>query len=481
MSLHLHSSNRRPSSLKPADYDHEIGLTDHTKAQENRRPPSSPSTSEQRLSTELSASSSRQQSDVALRKHHTPQVLREEIVRRKYGKFQDRRRSKRFTASSVREVNQEEDATDLIEDEARGRERPKKQDLESAIDILYENQRGGFLCGHPLFSSSALGALDPAPWTNSANKTSGTGITDTQCPDPSWTWAWDKWSVNHTDEVDEDGWEYSFMFSKKFAWHGATWYSCVRRRAWIRMRVKRHTGYKVEQAHMLTPDYFTIHQASDRDRSPTFTMQESNRYSSASFANRVMEVEILPEDITNITALMKALRLARIDRETMEAVESFIQHGGDDLYYLRDCMHDIMRTFIFQASRRLLLSHLLKTFNSAVDENAKIEGGDVDPTRRRRLENLKAAVQHADEEVKLLEFWSDIKDMAEKGETKGAVDESQGWGSSWAGLDDSGPKSVISDRKLPGMKECSDSEENSTAVSHDDKLDEGKGKGKAKE
>lgn len=36
---------------------------------------------------------------------------------------------------------------------------------ETAIDIMYENERGGFLCGVPLFSSAALGGLDPPAWS----------------------------------------------------------------------------------------------------------------------------------------------------------------------------------------------------------------------------------------------------------------------------------------------------------------------------
>lgn len=36
---------------------------------------------------------------------------------------------------------------------------------ETAIDILYENERGGFLCGIALFSGRALGGLDPPAWS----------------------------------------------------------------------------------------------------------------------------------------------------------------------------------------------------------------------------------------------------------------------------------------------------------------------------
>jgi hypothetical protein len=325
--------------------------------------------------------------------------------------------------------------------------------------------------------------LDPSPWTNAAQKTSPTNITNAQVPDPCWEWAWKDWSINHQEEVDQDGWEYSFAFSKKFSWHGPSWWnSFVRRRAWIRKRVKKHTGYHVQDAHMLNPEYFTIHPAQDRSRSRPSTMDGSskNRYSITQLAKREMEEENVVEDIHDIGSLMEALKFARIDREKIEAVESFIEHGGDELYYLRERMHDIMGMFIFQASRRLLLSHLLKIFNEAVDEQKRDADSkkEPDPSKQRRLENLKAALQHADEEVKKLEFWSDIKHMAEKGETKGAVDEFQGWDKTWIGLDHSAPKDVISDRDLPGADNCNGEEGNGTAMSNSNM---GKGKEKAKE
>ena len=81
-----------------------------------------------------------------------------------------------------------------------------------------------------------------------------------------------------------------------------------------------------------------------------------------------------------------------------------------------------------------------------------------------------------DEEVKKLEFWSDVKEMAEQGETKGAIDESQGWNSNkWRGLDVSGPKDVISDKKMPGTADCHEDSQRSVLE------DAEKGKGIAKE
>jgi ATP-dependent Lon protease len=194
---------------------------------------------------------------------------------------------------------------------------------------------------------------------------------------------------------------------------------------------------------------------------------------------RELDDEALKGDIEDITSLMHILRCCRIDREKMEAVENFIEHGEEELYHLRERMHDIMRMFIFQASRRLLLAHLLKIFNEALDarEQDREAKKEEDPRKLQKLDHLAEAVKHADEEVKKLEFWSDIKVIAESGATKGAVDEAQGWGEKWTGLDRSGPEDVISNRTLPGLDNCVDHEEHGTEIPPS----RAKGKGKAKE
>src|SRR5690625_4381834 len=106
--------------------------------------------------------------------------------------------------------------------------RPREK-RETAIDILYENERGGFLCGIALFSSQALGGLDPPAWStcslavhgqstytyvltpfstaNAYHKTSPTSIYTAQVPDPTWEWVWPEWRVNHQEGMDDDGWE----------------------------------------------------------------------------------------------------------------------------------------------------------------------------------------------------------------------------------------------------------------------------------
>jgi hypothetical protein len=497
MSL-IHSSTRRPAPLQDADYDHEINLIDHTKA-EIPKPSRSLSPNGTHLTPELSNSSSRRHSDVPLRKHATPQRLRREITKRKYAKYQNRNSANVEDDGQPKEGDQDGDEASEPEEhneengqadneESRGRtstteprcfKGPKgHKEPKSAIDVLYENQRGGFFCGIALFSSKALGNLDPSPWTNVAHKTSPTDITNAQVPDPSWEWAWKEWTINHDKDVDQDGWEYSFAFSKKFSWHGPKWWnSFVRRRAWIRKRVKKHTGYLANNVHMLNPDYFTIHSAQERSRSRGSSVPASEQHRLSFYLRNEAEDELEPEDISDIGALMTALRLARIDREKTEAVESFIEHGGDDLYYLRDRMHEIMRMFIFQASRRSLLTHLLRIFDEAAEKQKEFgdSGKEIDPTAKKRYDNLEAAIHHADEEVKRLEYWSDVKDMADKGQTKGAVDESQGWDSRWTGLDGSGPKEVWG-HKIAGLDDCDEHEGNGTAKVQ--KSDNGKGKAK---
>ncbi|KAG9229242.1 hypothetical protein BJ875DRAFT_475436 [Amylocarpus encephaloides] len=510
MSLHLHSSTRRPEPLKDTDYDHVISLIDHTKK------PSPIRREATGLSIEVAAptsdidsdSSSRRHSSVPLHKsdskHHPTHKLRKEISKRKYRKYQDRggqgnKVDVEAGADEVDDSTDEQDGEDegAAEPVQRGRPKSREQkqkEAESAIDVLYENQRGLFLCGIALFSASALGNLDPAPWTNIAHKTSATSTTNAQVPDPSWEWAWKDWSVNHENDVDEDGWEYSFAFSNKFSWHGRSWWkSFVRRRAWIRKRVKKHSGYQTQPlAHRLNSDYFTIYPAANRSRSraSTNTDADARRFSIDRLSKRDME-EVVQEDICDITALMAVLKTASIDREKLEAIENFIINGGDDLYYLRERMHDIMHMFVFQASRKILLGHLHQMYNAAAAQKDQVDGtgdGDdkIESPRKRRLANLSAGLEHADEEVKKLEYWSDVKEMTERGETKGAVDDSKGWDPKrWEGIDDSGPKDVLSKAEIAGdIKEPRANGKNGASVWSNGKSNgntKGKDKGKGKE
>lgn len=327
------------------------------------------------------------------------------------------------------------------------------KETETAIDILYENERGGFLCGIPLFSGAALGNLDPPPWTNANHKPSPTDIKTATPPDPSWQWAWPEWRVNHDSEIDadKDGWEYSFMFSKKFSWHGPRWWnSFVRRRAWIRRRVKKTAGYENRgDPHLLNPEYFSVEAASKPQHpalsGPSSVADGASRTSQC-FMHEEDAVVTAATEIETLEVLMPMLRRLRIDREKLDAVENYLEHATDELLTLQDHMHEIMSVFVFQASRRLLLTRLMNIHDDAAEKlKQQQRPGDkqkapvgTEDNLQRKVDNLAAAVKHADEEVRRLEYWSDVKSMAENGEASHAVAHNSEWQQGWEGVDQSG-------------------------------------------
>lgn len=342
---------------------------------------------------------------------------------------------------------------------SKKKSRHKPATPETAIDILYENQRGGFLCGIPLFSSKALGNLDPPPWTNFAHKASPTDITTAQVPDPSWEWAWPEWRINHQERADEDGWMYSFMFAQTFRWHKAHWYnSFVRRRVWIRKRVKKGAGYLMQDPSMLNPDYFTVRSSAEMDHSSSRNGGTSAR--SRLSISTIATADVPQPDIGTTEELMAALRESKIDREKIDAVKNYLDHSVDEIAGLQHVMHDVMAIFIFQASRRALLSYLTDMYDKSTAQlekkkkgKEKSGEGEAEDSLPERARNLSAAVKHADEEVRRLEYWSDVKMVVAEGESKGAVDERQGWDPGWQGLDRSGPKAPRSEGTDGAQKE----------------------------
>ncbi|TPX15724.1 uncharacterized protein E0L32_000058 [Thyridium curvatum] len=420
-------SSRRAPGLKDSDYDHEINLVDHAASPSAQSPnlEASPSNhaSKRDATQRAEASSSRapeQRQDAPI-----PKITRQS----------DSFPKGRGPAVEV------EGATPVERPqspEAAQPRKPPREEPETVIDILYENERGGFLCGVALFSSKALGNLDPTPWTNAAHRPSPTDITTAQVPDPTWEWVWPEWRVNHDDDTDEGGWEYSFMFARKFSWHGPKWWnSFVRRRAWIRMRAKKQTSAQSENdPHLLNPEYFSVQPAASITRtSSRATSRLSGKASASMTSNAATDAEEKP-DIEDIPTLMLVLRESRIDREKIEAIDNFLEHGEEELDKLEHEMHEIMSLFVFQASRKVLLSKLTHMYDETMKEKERPDSG---PEIKRKADALSAAVKHADEELKKLEYWSDIKAMAESGESRGAVDTKKGWDESWQGVDKSGP------------------------------------------
>lgn len=213
----------------------------------------------------------------------------------------------------------------------------------SELDVLYENQRGSFFCGIPLYSHSSLLSFDPSAWMTQDRRASPVNITNAQVPDPSWEWAWRTWYVDMSGDVDDQGWQYAFSFGSS-QWHGThPWFhSFVRRRRWVRLRTKipdkKYRGRSdFENAHMLNEDYFTIHSPKLRSQEQS-TTGLSSQVESGFLGRTTTKVGEEPraEEIGDIPSLMHALRLASIDRERIHALKEFVQEGGEEIYYLND-------------------------------------------------------------------------------------------------------------------------------------------------
>jgi hypothetical protein len=87
----------------------------------------------------------------------------------------------------------------------------------------------------------------------------------------------------------------------------------------------------------------------------------------------------------------------------------------------------------------------MSTFDDAQAhrEAHKEHGEPENDTEERRINNLLKAVEAADAECKKLEYWSDIRRLAEEGSAGNATDPESGWGKEWQGLDGSGAKHPV--------------------------------------
>ena len=430
MSLSALVSSSRTNTNTADRYDHEIYLLDTTDgASQASELPSE--------AIPPSDTPRRRESGVALGKSLVKGNLREELARRKYAKWQEDRDNGSEDAIDSSDNENGQSGEGSVENGSKSRGPPRKklrdklqirhktvtkaktqEDYE--VDILYENQRGSFLCGIPLYSSKSLLNFDPSAWQTSAFKDSPVNITNAQVPDPSWTWAWRSWYVDMSHDVDEEGWEYSFSFQPGFSWHGShPWFhSFVRRRRWLRKRVKvqnaRQRGLKGigNEGHMLNLDYFTIH-AAKRERS-----RESSRDRSVNNGPGYLSSNPQPSDsdeeeteINDISALMRALRKATVDRKKIEIVKNFLQHGGDDVHYLPEYMVEIMSMFLYQTSRLQFAGVLQSIYESDAKRSMnEAEGTETSTDREpesKNVEILRKSVDAANRYVKDLECWVD--------------------------------------------------------------------------
>ena len=430
-------------------YDHVIDLVDSTKPKDTSVPtPENGSRNSSTLRTDSKTLLDRQTTK-------GQGTLRKELVRRKYAKYQEVKDDNDSSLNELGSENSEQavgdprpsresDRTGRLRDKIPFRTKKKsikpKKSKDSFIDVLYENQRGSFLCGIPLYSANSLLNFDPSPWQTANFQDSGVNITNFQLPDPSWVWDWKTWYVDMSRDVDEEGWEYSFSFNKAYAWHGNhPWlFSFTRRRRWLRKRVKIHLHGskerkgKLDQAHLLNEDYFTIHAAKrDRSRESSVDRTTTNRSSYLNGQNKDSDDEQDLGEINNIAALMIALKQAIVDREKLTAIRTFLLQGGDELFYLADSIPAIVETFVHQTSRRQLQTLLLQALDTATQtqkeddrkkgkQKSTTETPDTDTNtdiHQRQTDNLLKAVHAAGVHVNDVNFWSDLRSKAISSET----------------------------------------------------------------
>ncbi|KAK0251770.1 hypothetical protein LTS16_000990 [Friedmanniomyces endolithicus] len=408
------SSISRPSSIhnvatpERVKAEHNIALIDHTRPQAAER---NPSTS--------TAAPSIVEPPAPLFKRLTNQSfglqesVRQQLAKQKYAKYGQDRYTESIADSSAKPTDPADDATpqrsgtgylDRGRAVAKGllkRRRTRRlgqEQNDTVIEILYENQRGWFLFGVPRFSASTLLPSDPRPWQNAQFRTSPVSILDAQLPDPSWEWVWKSWYVDMSRDVDEEGF--------------------VRRRRWLRVRRRKDEKRKVDEKGLeMTAEYFTVHPRTLKPSSDE--MRSRSRMDDTQ--KRVEDVGVEKMEISTIGELALALRKAAVDREKLSAVRKFVNSGGEELFFLAGQMEEIMSRFVYQSSRRQLLTELISHHDMAHEQLGILDGhdhtGDDEKLEQhgaavKLAENLHRAVQAAESQVARLEYWSDMKDVA---------------------------------------------------------------------
>ena len=124
-----------------------------------------------------------------------------------------------------------------------------------------------------------------------------------------------------------------------------------------------------------------------------------------------------------------------------------------------------MSLFVFQFSRRKLLAKMIQKIDRTPEDEGEEESEEQEartsgpssaersqrrPARRdRRRDDLTRAARAADEQIRQLEFWSDIRRTVREGDSYGATAAEQGWGADWQGVDESGPGGHVAEAKRP--------------------------------
>ncbi|KAJ1650280.1 hypothetical protein IWQ61_008878 [Dispira simplex] len=245
-----------------------------------------------------------------------------------------------------------------VEEEPSGTER---------YDVIYENQRGLYLFGIPKFNSKVLFPTDPPAWYDGYNFAL-TDIHSYQLPDPSWEWVYEHWCIDMSDDVDEEGWQYSVSFGRPW-WHGAhrVWKAFVRRRRWIRLRRKRGTIQLPQPNSQKSPTELAI---------PETT---------------IAEVDDDHHYHRNSAQLLDRLQKVKTDRQRLDIVREWIDSGHHGVSVVEAHVPHILHLLEYEISK-LQCTQLLESYHitpakykhilqrPAFFSDLKQLGGLLDPT-----------------------------------------------------------------------------------------------------
>lgn len=124
-------------------------------------------------------------------------------------------------------------------------------DQDETWDYQIESQRGWVLLGYPFFTPKLLLAMDPHEFSARDGSPLGTTLYNVNLPDDTWEWVWPKWYVDMANDVDDQGWLYSWRFrSKDWKGYPRPGRSFVRQRQWRRLRRKKPEFKTDCQRHM---------------------------------------------------------------------------------------------------------------------------------------------------------------------------------------------------------------------------------------
>jgi hypothetical protein len=215
-----------------------------------------------------------------------------------------------------------------------------------------------------------------------------------------------------SDDVDEEGWQYSFSFLPKFGWHGThPWFhSYVRRRRWVRLRVKKKYARlkngadqtDFHMAHLLNEDYFITHSQVLASVEPSIAPLTASNVPSSSYIRSDLggsPERHVENNIDNIPRLLEVIKNAIVDREKIEALRKFLAQGGEELYYLPDKIPEVLGLFIFRTSRWQFLKLLQDALDHVeLESTPDAEKKEVDALNRRR-NNISRTIDAVRKEV----------------------------------------------------------------------------------